>query len=59
MAQLKRSKDRMIAGVCGGLAKWLGWKPNPTRLLYGLLTVFTVFAGVPIYIILWIVLPEE
>ncbi|HEY9031292.1 MAG TPA: PspC domain-containing protein [Kangiella sp.] len=59
MAQLKRTKDRVIAGVCGGLAKWLGWSPNPTRLLYAILTIFTAFAGVIVYLVLWIVMPEE
>lgn len=59
MAELKRTKDRVIAGVCGGLAKWLGWDTTPTRLLYVLLTIFTAFAGVLVYFILWIVMPEE
>lgn len=59
MAELKRSRDKVIAGVCGGLAKWLGWDTAMTRLLYALLTIFTAFAGVIVYIILWIVMPEE
>ncbi|AOE49620.1 PspC domain-containing protein [Kangiella sediminilitoris] len=59
MAQLKRSRDRVIAGVCGGIAKWLGWDVTMTRILYTLLTIFTAFAGVIVYIILWIVMPEE
>ncbi|WP_223669040.1 PspC domain-containing protein [Kangiella shandongensis] len=59
MAELKRSRDKVIAGVCGGLAKWLGWDVTMTRLLYALLTIFTAFAGVIVYIILWIVMPEE
>ncbi len=33
-ARLKRSSDRMIAGVCGGLAEWLGWKPDRVRVAY-------------------------
>ncbi|MBV36856.1 PspC domain-containing protein [Kangiella spongicola] len=59
MAEFKKSKDKVIAGVCGGIAKWLGWDTSLTRILYTLLTIFTAFAGVIIYIILWIVMPNE
>ena len=59
MAELKKSKDKVIAGVCGGLAKWLGWDMTLTRIIYTLLTIGTAFAGVIIYIILWIVMPNE
>ena len=59
MAELRKSKDKVIAGVCGGLAKWLGWDMTLTRVIYTLLTIGTAFAGVIIYIILWIVMPKE
>jgi len=58
-AGLKRSRDqRVIAGVCGGIAEWLGWSAGATRLLYVLITLFT---GVPaiLYLVLWIVMPER
>ena len=56
---LKRSDDAMIAGVCGGIAEWLGW-PSATRVrvVYVLASVFSVaFPGILAYIILWILLP--
>jgi len=56
---LKRSRDqRIIAGVCGGIAEWLGWSAGTVRLLYVLLTLFT---GVPaiLYLVLWVVMPER
>jgi phage shock protein PspC (stress-responsive transcriptional regulator) len=56
---LKRSRDqRVIAGVCGGIAEWLGWNAGMTRLIYVLITLFT---GVPaiLYLVLWIVMPER
>lgn len=59
MAELKRTKDKVVAGVCGGLARWLGWDTSITRVLYALLTLCTAFAGVIVYIILWIVMPNE
>lgn len=58
--QLLRSKnDRIFAGVCGGLAKWLGWDPTAVRVLYVLATVFTAFSGTVVYIILALVMPAE
>ena len=59
MAQLKRSKSKVVAGVCAGLADYLGWDVAITRLLYVLLTIFTAFSGVLVYIVLWIAMPEE
>lgn len=57
---LHRSRrDRMIAGVCGGIAQWLGWDPTLVRVLYVLCSVFSIaFPGFIVYIILWIVMPE-
>ncbi len=52
---LERSrKHRLIAGVCGGLAERLGWNPIIVRILY----IIIPFMGIPLYIILWIVIPE-
>ncbi|RPI71291.1 MAG: PspC domain-containing protein [Ignavibacteriales bacterium] len=56
--QLKRSKNSMIAGVCGGLADWLGWDPTVVRIGYVVLSVISAaFPGILVYIILWIILP--
>jgi phage shock protein C len=59
--QLVRSRnDRMIAGVCGGLARWLGWDPTVVRILYVLLSFFSIaFPGILVYIILAFVMPLE
>jgi phage shock protein C len=56
---LKRSSDRVVAGVCAGLAKWLGWDVSLVRVLYVLATIFTAFSGLLVYIVLWIVIPQE
>uniref|UniRef100_UPI0040476E1C PspC domain-containing protein n=1 Tax=Roseivirga sp. TaxID=1964215 RepID=UPI0040476E1C len=56
---LKRSSDRVVAGVCSGLAKWLGWDVSLVRVLYVLATIFTAFSGLIVYIVLWIVMPQE
>jgi phage shock protein PspC (stress-responsive transcriptional regulator) len=56
---LKRSRDqRIIAGVCGGIAEWLGWSATGTRILYVLLSVLSAaFPGILVYLLLWIVMP--
>lgn len=58
---LKRStRNRMIAGVCGGLAEYFSVDPTWIRVAAVLLAVF--FMGLPViiaYIILAIVLPKE
>ena len=48
----------MIAGVCGGLADYLGWPPGRTRVVWVLATIFTAFAGVIIYLALWFLMPK-
>ena len=45
--------------VCGGLAEYFGWDPTLVRIVYALATIFTAFAGIIIYLILWIIMPEE
>ncbi len=57
---LKRSKNRLIAGVCGGIAAWLGWDPTIVRLAYVLISVFSAaFPGIIVYLILWVIMPNE
>ena len=57
--KLKRSNNRLLAGVCGGIAEYLGWDPSLTRLAYLLLTILSAgFPGGLIYLILWIIMPE-
>ena len=58
-AKLKRSKDRMIAGVCGGIADWVGWKPDKVRIVYVIVSILSVaFPGIIVYLLLWLVMPD-
>ena len=59
MALQRSSKHRMIAGVCGGIAEWLGWDPTVVRVLYVVGSILSAaFPGVLIYVVLWIVMPK-
>jgi len=58
--KLRRTRgDKMIAGVCGGLADFFGFDSTLLRIVYTLLTVFTVFAGCIVYLILWFIMPWD
>ncbi|WP_236791426.1 PspC domain-containing protein [Amycolatopsis sp. GM8] len=56
---LTRSRsNRVIAGVCGGLAERLGWRPNTVRLLF-LLSCLLPGPQFLIYLVLWVIMPLE
>jgi phage shock protein C len=57
---LRRSRrHRLIAGVCGGLAQWLGWDPTLVRVLYVVVSILSAaFPGLLVYVVLWLVMPE-
>jgi phage shock protein PspC (stress-responsive transcriptional regulator) len=57
---LRRSRnDKIIAGVCGGLAEWLGWNPTLVRILYVVVSVVSAaFPGILVYVVLWLVMPK-
>ncbi|KRL93994.1 PspC domain-containing protein [Limosilactobacillus equigenerosi] len=59
--KLYRSRDnKMIAGVCGGIADYLGWDATFVRVIYVLLSVCSVaFPGILVYILLAIIIPER
>jgi phage shock protein C len=58
---LRRSRsNRMIGGVVAGLANYLGMDASLARLLYVVISILSAaFPGILVYIILWIVTPEE
>lgn len=55
---LRSKRERMIAGVCGGLAQYLGLDPTIIRLIF-IILIFAPPSGVLIYLILWLIMPEE
>lgn len=57
--RLRRSRtNRMIAGVCGGLAEWGDWDPTLVRLGFVLVSVLSAaFPGLLVYLVLWVITP--
>jgi phage shock protein C len=58
--KLQRTRnDKKIAGVCAGLADYFGVDVTIVRLVFALLFLLPHGIGLPLYIILWIVMPQE
>ncbi|WP_221406729.1 PspC domain-containing protein [Ekhidna lutea] len=58
--RLFRSNDRMLGGVCAGIAEYLGWDPTLVRVAYLILSIVSAaFPGLLVYIILWIIMPPR
>lgn len=59
MKKLHRSSNRVVAGVCGGVAEYFDIDPTLIRVLYAVLTFFSAaFPGIILYIILMILMPN-
>ncbi|MFQ5424840.1 MAG: PspC domain-containing protein [Phycisphaerae bacterium] len=58
---LRRSRhNRMIGGVVGGMADFLGIDPTLARVLYVVASILSAgFPGTLVYVICWMVIPEE
>jgi len=59
--KLMRSRaDRKIAGVCAGMGHYLDLDVTLVRLVWVLVTILAgIFPGVVVYVLAWIVVPEE
>jgi phage shock protein C len=51
-------EGRVIAGVCAGIAAYFGIDPTLVRLAFALVTIFGG-AGILLYLVAWIVIPDE
>ncbi len=56
--QLTRSEDKIIGGVCAGVADYFGFDKTLVRVIYLLLVLFGG-AGILVYLILWILMPSR
>lgn len=58
--QLRRSRsDRMLAGVCAGIANYLRIDPTLVRVGFAVLAIITWGIALLAYLVAWIVMPEE
>lgn len=54
----RSSTDKKLAGVCGGIAKYLNMDPTVIRVLWAIISLFA-FIGVAAYIVCAFLIPEE
>jgi phage shock protein PspC (stress-responsive transcriptional regulator) len=56
---LHRSREhKILAGVCGGIADWLGWSPTLVRILFVTISLLSAaFPGIIVYLVLWVLMP--
>ena len=55
-----RSRNRYLAGICGGVAEGMGWNAFLVRIGYIGLTIITGFLpGIIFYLVMWLVMPEQ
>ena len=56
----RSEEDKIIGGVCGGIAEYLSVDPTVIRVIYALLTLFTGFVpGILLYLILLFIMPQK
>jgi phage shock protein PspC (stress-responsive transcriptional regulator) len=60
MKLTRSTHDRILAGVCGGLARYLGWSPFRVRVAYVLVSILSAaFPGILVYLLLWFLMPKD
>ncbi len=59
--RLARSRrNRVVAGVLGGIAEYLGWSATKLRIAYVIISVLSAaFPGLLVYLVLWFLMPLE
>lgn len=58
--KLYRSTNKMIGGVCAGIAEYLEIDPTIVRVVYALLSLCTAgFGGTIVYIVLLLIIPQR
>ena len=58
-AKLKRSKtDKWLAGVCGGIAEFLGWNSTLIRILYIIFIIISFGTALLVYFVMAMIMPD-
>ena len=58
-ALIRPHQGRMVAGVCAGIGNYFGVDPNLVRVVFAVLTIFSLGAAALVYLVAWAVVPEE
>ena len=52
-------QGKIIAGVCAGIAEWLGWSPGIVRILFVVGSFVPIIPVFVVYLILWAIVPAN
>jgi len=56
----RSTTNKMVSGVCGGFAEYLGWDPTFVRIIYALVSIFSAaFPGIIVYLVFWAIVPKR
>ena len=55
----RSGKEKVLGGVCGGIAEYFGIDPVIIRLLWAVLTLLSFGVGVLAYLIAWLIIPRN
>ncbi len=55
----RSKKEKMIAGICGGIAEYFDADPTIVRLIWAIATLISLGFGLLAYLIAWIIIPEK
>ena len=55
----RSKKDKMIAGICAGIAEYFELDPTLIRLIYVAVTLMTLGTGEILYLLAWMIIPEK
>ncbi len=55
----RSSTNKILCGICGGIAEYFGVDPTVVRAIYVILTFCTAFSGALAYLILLLIIPER
>lgn len=63
LQKLHRSQNnRVLAGVLGGIAEYIGWKPTAVRILFWVIIIVSAGVTLPVaalaYGVMWLLMPE-
>ncbi len=55
----RSNRDRMVCGVCGGIAEYFAVDPTIVRLVWAIVTLFGIVPGLIAYIVAAIIIPQN
>lgn len=58
MKKLVRSENKVLGGVCAGVAEYFGWNAGTLRFVWVLLSIVGVGCPVIFYVLLWLLMPD-